>query len=221
VKTRPVQAAEEEVEYDEDAEEGDDDEEDEEEDEAVVEESPKTSKGKTILRSLTSPFKRKQEDRSPEAPSSSKPKSRFTLVGVVVPPPPLPHSSYLQLSKRTDTSPLATAASTHSPSLPPVSATPSLISFDSQGSGTSVNFDAERYRTLYRMSQESLALQQAQHEEELAMTRRRQMERERRRQEEFDFERTIYESKITALEQAVSRQNEASGSSSRGGDRRR
>lgn len=199
-----------------------DDDEEGGEEEVVVEEVSKSHKGKGLLKSLASPFKRKQEDRSPEASPPSKSKSRFALVGVIMPPPPLPYSSYTQLGSRTSTASLAPSFSLPPPSLPPVSASPSLVSFDSQGSGNSGNFEADRYRMLYRMSQEDLQLQQQQFAEERAMTLRRQEERERRQQEQFAVERALYESRIAELEQA--QQGEASrgsGSSVRGGSRRR
>lgn len=143
------------------------------------------------------------------------------MVGVFVPPPPFPHSSYLQLASRISTSSLAPSTSA---SQPPTSAAPSFVSFDSQGSGSSANFDAERYRALYRMSQENLVFQQAQFEEEREMTRRRQEERERRQREHFEVERALLESRILALERTQPREdshNAASGTSSHGGSRRR
>lgn len=204
---------------DEDAGEGEGDE-DDDEDEAAVEESPKASKGKAILKSLSSPFKRKLADRSPEAPPvPSQPKSRFTLVGVFVPPPPLPYASYIQLGNRLSSTSLVPSSSSLPAAPPPLSATPSLVSFDSQDPSTSATFDADRYRALYRMSQENLVFQQAQFEEEREMTLRRQQERERRQQEQFDVERALYQSRIQELERP--RQDETSRPPSSGGFSRR
>ena len=130
-----------------------------------------------------------------------------------MPPPDLPYSSYVQLGSRPSTSSLAPALSQ-----PPLSATPSLASFDSQGSGSYVNFEAERYRRLYNASQENLALQQEQYEQELETTRRRQLERERQQRKMHEDEREVWEMKFRALEEEARR---AGGSGpSRGGSRR-
>lgn len=194
----------------EDEEEQRDDDEGEEEEE---EESPKASKGKGILGKLTRSFKRKPEDRSPEAPiAEKKTASHFVMVGVLMPPPILPYSSYVQLGTRPSTSSLAPTASQ-----PPLSASPSMTSFDSQGSGSQPNFEAERYRQLYTASQENLALQQEQYEQELEFTRRRQLDRERRQRELFAAERKLWEEKLLASEEA--RRAEGRGPSS-GGSRR-
>lgn len=198
--------------------------EEDEADEVPVEESPTSSKskGKGIIKALTSPFKRKQAERSPEAPSPPSPrKSRFTLVGVLMPPPPLPYSSYIQLGSRASAAPSTVSAP---PPEPPRSSSPSLVSFESQGSGRGSHYEVERLRTLYNISQENLAYQQKLHQEELELSRRRQEERERRLQQQFDRERALYAAQIEELEranQASHWSNQASGSSSRGGSRRR
>jgi len=125
-------------------------------------ETPPKSKGKGsgILGSLKG-FKRTQADRSPEEEVAA-PKTRRKfgqLVGVVVPPAPLPHSSYVQFGARSPKLPPSIPSDSLSipDAAPPLSTSPSLSSFESYGSHR--NYEAERLQVLLNASQENLELQ--------------------------------------------------------------
>jgi hypothetical protein len=131
--------------------------------------TPPKSKGKGIFGAIKGLNKRTQSDRSPEEDSSSKVSRQFSkLVGVIVPPAPLPHSSYtpyFQLGSRPSKSSSAAASSSDiAPSqsnvAPPLSTSPSLSSFESYGSNR--NYEAERLQILLNASHEDLRIQ-AQH----------------------------------------------------------
>jgi hypothetical protein len=74
---------------------------------------------------------------------------------------------------------------------PPISATPSMASFDSLGSGTDSgrDFEVNRLKHLLNASQEDFRLQQQQFAEERERLRRRNAE-----------ERAMYEARIQELE---------------------
>jgi len=167
------------------ASEANDDEDDENEQE--VEEVETKKKGKSIMGSLKKLTKRKTADRSPEASSSQQPSVRQRLVGVVIPPPPLPYSSYIQFGERSR-APSSISTSLAEPPLPS-SSSPSLVSLESARTDDSTrNFDAERYRLLYRQSQEELTRREDEH-----------AARERRLREQMEVERAMYEAHINEL----------------------
>jgi hypothetical protein len=175
--------------------------EEEEEDDEPTQEKEK----KSLLRTLAKGFKRKFEDLSPEAATtSSKPANR--LVGVVVPPPPLPHSSYVQLGSRLNTA-LPFSSTTQEPgpparlkaspsfssftqeSGPPYSSSPSTSSFEHPASSSGRDFEVQRLTLMLNASQEDLSLQR-QHFEEQA----------HRQQERFERERLLMRARIRELE---------------------
>jgi hypothetical protein len=149
----------------------------------VDEGKTETPKKKGIFSAFTN-RKRTQADRSPEESShSEKPRHRFKLVGVDIPPPPIPHSHYQQLGSRL--SPPSSATVPPEESAPPLSSSPSLASFDSAGSESGRLYEVERLKLLLNASQESLRLQRQQYE-----ASERQMEQER----------ALYERRIRELE---------------------
>jgi hypothetical protein len=148
----------------------------------VDEEKVETPKKKGIF-SVFSGRKRTQADRSPEEPSPSEKPRRFKLVGVDIPPPPIPHSRYQQLGSRL--SPPSSATVPPEEPAPPLSSSPSLASFDSAGSESGRVYEVERLKLLLNASQESLRLQ------------RQQYEASERRMEQ---ERALYERRIRELE---------------------
>jgi hypothetical protein len=191
----------------------DEDDEGEEEDVVeVVEESPKSSKGKGILSSLAKGFKRKLADRSPEAAVASESSSRFQMVCVSIPAPPLPHSAYIQLGARASTSSVVSYPTGEMG--PPLSSSPSLASFDSHGSGPGRHYEVEHLKLLLSASQEDLRIQQENFDEERKMLQRRLEERDTRYRERAEKERAVYEARIRELENA--QQSRGSGSSHRG-----
>jgi hypothetical protein len=145
-------------------------------------------------------LKRRLSDRSPDQPTPSIPTRRTRLVGVVVPPPPLPHSSYKQLGALPSSSILEEPA-------PPVSSSPSLASFDS-GRSSDPHFEVRRLSLLLSGSQEELRLRDAQF-----------AERERRTADLYEKERALYLARIRKLE-SQDRDEEDSGSRRGGGPRR-
>jgi hypothetical protein len=164
--------------------------------------SPKEKK-KGIRGALQS-LKRRLSDRSPDQPAPSTSTRRTRLVGVIVPPPPFPHSSYKQLG--------ASSSSAITPSIleepvPPVSSSPSLASFDS-GRSSDPHFEVRRLSLLLSGSQEELRLRDAQF-----------AERERRTAELYEKERAMYLARIRKLEGQD--RDEADGGSRRGGTPRR
>jgi hypothetical protein len=103
----------------------------------IVASTPSNKKGKGVLSALVKPFKRKTEDRSPEAPQlSKKPSLR----------PISPSISLVraQASKSGD---------------PPLTQTPSFTSFDSIGSEPGANFEADHLRLMLTASQDDLRLE--------------------------------------------------------------
>jgi hypothetical protein len=160
----------------------------EEAEEEVIEESPPPEKkGKGIMGALKSLNKRTLSDRSPEeAPSPSKPRRRFNLVGVIVPNPPLPHSEYIQLPSLSSNPP-SVVPSAAADIAPPLSSSPSLASFHSTASDQS--YEIERLKLLLNASQEDLSLQRQEFEN-----------REHRLQNRFDAERKVYEARIRSLQ---------------------
>jgi hypothetical protein len=146
-------------------------------DDVELVETPK-SKGKGILGAISKTFKRKQLDRSPEEPlGPSKKPSRSEMVCVDIPLPPRPHYEYKQFDARSSITSLNT--SPFGSMGPPMSSTPSLASFDSRTSEKGRNFEAERYRTLYNISQEDLRNQRRQYETEITQLQERHAEKER------------------------------------------
>lgn len=130
------------------------------------EESPKISKGKRVLSSIAKSFKRKQADRSPESTNPYEPASHS---------PPSPS--------------VVSLAPTMSGSMgPPLSTTPSIVSFDSFHSSTSRNYEAERLRLLLRASHEDLQAQRTFYEN-----------REQAMIERFNAERQLYDDKFAEL----------------------
>ena len=157
----------------------------------VVETEPKSSSKKGLIGTLAKGFstKRKPENRSPEALASQQPTVRQRLVGVFVPPPPIPHASYIQFGQRRPPSPPSIASGSEAPPLPP-SSSPSLVSLASRGSDRDdATYEVERLRLLYSASQEELVRQREHYED-----------RERRAQEVMAAERAVYESHILELQ---------------------
>ena len=99
------------------------------------------------------------------------------------------------------------------PPPPPLSTSPSLTSFESYGTGLSCNYETDRLRALLSASQEDLALQKREFDEEWVLTMRRHEERIQRERERFDNERRIFEGRIAELEQDL--RGEGSGLSCR------
>ena len=97
------------------------------------------------------------------------------------------------------------------PPPPPLSTSPSLASFESYGTSSSRNYETDRLRALLSASQEDLALQKREFDEERVLTMRRHEERIQREREHFDNERRIFEGRIVELKQ--DRRAEGSGSS--------
>lgn len=161
-----------------------------EEPEEGEETAPKSSKSSGILGALAKSLKRKTSDRSPEATISSKKGGpRGTLVGVIVPSPPIPHSSYTQLPVRTS-APSSVISVSDEPA-PPLSSSPSLVSFTSTAPDReNRDFELNRLNVLLNASQENLALQRRQFEE-----------REKLQQAQFDAERVIYATRIRELQE--------------------
>jgi hypothetical protein len=85
---------------------------------------------------------------------------------------------------------------------PPLSASPSLASFDSAASGSSAgrNLESERLRYLLHASHEDLGLERRQFEQDKNVMEQRFAEREWRLQQQFDGERQIYEQRIRQYE---------------------
>jgi len=189
----------------------------EEEDVAEEENEPTVEKEKkSILHSLAKGFKRKHGDRSPEA--ANPPRSVGRSVCVEVPPPPIPHSFYVQLGSRLPTSlPFSSSSAAQEPvppsrlktspsfssltqeSGPPYSSSPSLSSFELPESSSARDFEVQRLRIMLNASHEDLRLQRQHYED-----------RERREQERFEAEREIYNRRIRELEE--SRKGEGSSS---------
>jgi hypothetical protein len=149
------------------------------------EESPKQKEG--MFKALTKSLKRNKGDRSPEEASTSQTRRRFNLVGVVVPPPPIPHSSYVQLGSLSSAPPSVVNEPLRDPT-PPVSSSPSLASFDSAGSDSVPRYEVNRLRLLLTASQEDVRVQRQEFED-----------RERRANERFEAERQVYEEQIRAM----------------------
>jgi hypothetical protein len=160
--------------------------------EVVEEEVEKTSKGKGIFSAISKSFKRKQEDRSPEAAFQESP-SRYP-------------STYAQPS-------ISSFSDAMGP--PPTSSAPSMISFGSRASGASNNPEAAHLRLLLNASQEDLRLQVQQADEDRIALQRRYDAQLRRQQERFDAEREFYEGRIAELER-LNRGEGGSGSARRG-----
>jgi hypothetical protein len=155
-----------------------------------VDDSPTEKRKKGLFSVFSKAPKRKQADLSPDqVTSSSAPsRSRLTLVGVVVPPPPLPHSSYLQLSHPS----LASSSNLEAPQevpTPPISSSPSLASFDSRHSDSGAMFEVNRLRLLLNASQE-----------ELRIEKERFAEQERRTAARAEAERALYVARIDELQ---------------------
>jgi hypothetical protein len=74
------------------------------------------------------------------------------------------------------------------------SASSSVISLDSHGSGSGRNFEAEWLRILLDASQEVVHLQQRQFEEEKMLMKRHFDERQEKLRAQFNAERMLYES---------------------------
>ena len=155
-------------------------------DDVDPEDSPKQKEG--IFSSLKNSLKRTKVDRSPEEASPPVQRRRFQMVGVAVPAPPRPHSSYTQLRSRPSAPPSNIDEPRGEPT-PPVSSSPSLASFDSAGSDSGQQYEVNRLRLLLNASQEDLQFQRQQFED-----------RERRHNERFDAERAMYEARIQQLE---------------------
>lgn len=154
-------------------------------DEDLEEESPKEQK-KGILGSLKK-LKRTLSDRSPEAAtSSSTSRPRFNLVGVIVPEPPLPHSSYTQLGVPPSAPPIAEVPHDRTP---PISSSPSIASFESTGSDPRQQFEVNRLRLQLNASQE-----------ELNLVRVQSAARERQMNARFAAEQALLEARIQELE---------------------
>lgn len=99
-----------------------------------------------------------------------------------------------------------------------MSATPSIASFDSYASGQGTrdfNPDTERFRTLYRLSQEDLHLQRQQHEAQLAQIQARHAEREQQLLDLANSERDYYQGLLRAQGEQE-RRGEGSSSKGRG-----
>jgi hypothetical protein len=131
-------------------------------------------------------LKRTLSDRSPEEPTPSLSGRHTRLVGVVVPPPPQPHSFYVQLGTRLRSS--ATVPSIVEEPIPPSSSSPSLASIDS-GPPSDPHFEVSRLSLLLTASQEELRLRDAQYEE-----------RERQITLRHERERALYMARIKDLE---------------------
>jgi hypothetical protein len=212
-----------------------------EESEVEEEITPPKSKGKGIFGVISGKLagKRKQEDRSPEEASSSKPPDpRFQMVCVLIPPPPRPYSDYHQLGV-VPTSPdlpsVRPAPSLRSVHTEPretmalsdvdgPSTSPSISSFDTRASGR--NFEAERFSMLLNASQEDLRAIQRSDAEDIQMLSQRYQDRERRMVASFEKERTIFRAQIAALERQLhdlkrGGQGRTGGPSQRGEERRR
>ena len=153
---------------------------DEEGEEVEVVAAP--SKGKSVFSiPLPRALKRKTADRSPEASISVSVKkggARETLVGVLVPEPPIPHQFYLQLG-----------ASSSFASAPPVplSSSPSLTSLASRFTSSSQNFEIER-----------LQIQLNSANDEIAFLREKLF----RQALQFERERALFHQRIKELEGA-------------------
>lgn len=130
--------------------------------------SSKRQKGKGVLSALTQSFKRKINDRSPEVAQSAKKTSVRQ---------PSPTLSTMQLPRSEIGE-------------PPLTRTPSYISFESFES--SANFEADHLRLLLNASQEDLRLERSRFEE-----------REKRQAETFERERQLYASRIRELEKRI------------------
>ena len=165
--------------------------------------TPPKTKGKGLFEAISGKLtgKRKQDDRSPEQVSSSKPaSSRFSMVCVLVPLAPRPLSDYQKMEL-----PIASASSSEPTSMgppptdsaPPTS--PSFSSFETHESRSGRNFEAERYSMLLRASQEDLRAMRQGDAEDFQELSRRYRDKERRMLESFAKERAIYETEIESL----------------------
>jgi hypothetical protein len=175
---------------------------DEPDDGVEIVDAPK-SKGKKILGAISKSFKRKQSDRSPEASITvSKKPSRSPMVCVELPPSPCTHCYDHQFDSRTSVSSLDTSSMNMVGAMgPPLSATPSIASFDTRFSTPSTptrNYVAEHYRALYESSQEDLINQRRQHENEILNIQARNAAKERNLLAIAQEEREYYESLLRA-----------------------
>ena len=130
----------------------------------------KKQKGKSVLSALTKPFKRKINDWSPEVAQSSKKTSVHQAS---------PTLSMMQIPRSEIGE-------------PPLTQTPSYISFESFKSGA--NFEADHLCLLLNASQEDLRLEWSRFEE-----------REKHQAEMFERERQHYASRIRELEKGLAK----------------